>query len=418
MFWKDDPRPMLGARISVQAVARLAATTTALAGLLPCPLLAQAITPDRHATFSITSNILIDSNIKRLADSIPNTAGTDRVWSPAIVIDIERPIGRQDAYVAGTLGYSRYARNPALNTSTANIRMGVDLRAGARCTLRLGEEFVRQLASFGEGSVIGTGRILQTTQAQVARLNCERGYGLHPVFGYRHDAVRTSAPLLVSNDTVSDQFDVSLGVKRRSVGELALYANTRRATYPHALAGSPHAIRFVNAGLSFSRKVGSRLNGTASIGVNNVISEQVGVNSYSGLSWSTALNFTPKGRASFDLGMSRSSTQSTALGISYTVSTSAHARAALALTKMATLTFGIDETRQTFVNTPDAPPSSLGLGARTQAVSAGLHFAPAVRIGRGHLTFTLDWSETRLIARNSAVNAHNTGLTFGVRMTS
>ncbi len=377
---------------------------------------AQALIAERKSHLGLSSTLETDSNVLRLADAdLSAQHRSDVHWAPVVTLDYERPVGRQDVYLLGTLGYNVHARNPQLNTSAFNLQAGVDVRAGHSCAARFGGVFVRQLANLSDVNASGIGYTVQSTTAYIARVNCARGSGLHPTLGYRHEAVRNSAALLQTNDTFSDAFDASLGIQRASLGELSVYGNYRRGRYPHHPFTGPDAVRFYGAGVGFSRQIGARLRGNASFGYSQVVSSQPGVRPYHGASWTADVRFTPSSRSSVTVGLARDSQQSSLINISYTISTTAHARAEYALTHMIRVSLGAQAARRSFEGAATID-SVTGQSDRSVSLTAGLSYASPIHILRNRVTFAADMTYNRHSSDFAALRTHNLVAALSVRI--
>ncbi len=378
---------------------------------------AQSITPERRFHVGLSSVFETDSNVLRAADADLTTPNrSDLRWAPALNLDIERPLGRQDVYLLGNIGYNFYAHNPQLDTSGVNLQSGVDVRAGHRCAARIGGEYVRQLANLNDLSATPLGHTVQNTTAYIARLNCDRGYRLHPTLGYRHEAVRNSAAKLSANDTVSDAFDASVRLQRARFGEISMYGNYRRGRYPHHAAGSSDAVQFYNAGLSYSRSIGAKLRGSVSFGYTMVVPHGTALKRYHGASWTTDVSYTPTSRTHVSFGMTRDSQQSSLLDINYSITTSAHIRADYALTHMVRLSLGAQVSRHAYHGASAVTVATLGQGDRSTSLTAGLSYAPPMRVLRHRITVAADVTYNRRTADNPAFNTHNLVASLSLRM--
>ena len=207
-----------------------------------------------------------DSNMLRLGDGFtPSTGGQrhDLQISPLVSASLGLPIGRQQVFVAGSLGRDIYVNNNQLNRNRYSLGAGVNIRAASRCTATAAVDLNSRQALITEVAELVPN--LQETLSYGATALCQSPAGLG--FGaavrrieFRNDAV-ARRPLDYNSLAFNGQLSYALG----NIGRFSASGALTKIEYknrPIILPGGnadTDALDILSGRFGFQREIGSRL---------------------------------------------------------------------------------------------------------------------------------------------------------------
>lgn len=277
--------------------------------------------PARQIGIDAGVNVTYDTNIFGISDTVPLPAGfqkDDVAITPSLQLNIVLPFGRQSAYARGGIGYDFYMHNTRQNRERINLGLGANLQIVNGCSESVSGTYVRQRSNTGDIFFVLSGlppsdiRALNdnTEESKSVGISaiCGGAIGITPGFGYSHTELRNSNPLYKLNDSNQDSFNGSIGYSRPTLGRIAIYGTYSTGSYPNRI----DSVKSYSIGGQFSRNIGSRISGTASLGytwVNPKGSPDPLTGKerpFRGSSYSLSLNVIPTERLSVDLLASKS----------------------------------------------------------------------------------------------------------------
>ncbi len=207
-----------------------------------------------------------DSNMLRLGDGFtPSNGGQrhDLQISPLVSASLGLPIGRQQVFVAGSLGRDIYVNNNQLNRNRYSLGAGVNIRAASRCTATAAVDLNSRQALITEVAELVPN--LQETLSYGATALCQSPAGLG--FGaavrrieFRNDAV-ARRPLDYNSLAFNGQLSYALG----NIGRFSASGALTKIEYknrPIILPGGnadTDALDILSGRFGFQREIGSRL---------------------------------------------------------------------------------------------------------------------------------------------------------------
>lgn len=207
-----------------------------------------------------------DSNMLRLGDGFtPSNGGQrpDLQISPLVSASLGLPIGRQQVFVAGSLGRDIYVNNNQLNRNRYSLGAGVNMRAASRCTATAAVDLNSRQALITEVAELVPN--LQETLSYGATALCQSPAGLG--FGatvrrieFRNDAV-ARRPLDYNSLAFNGQLSYALG----NIGRFSASGALTKIKYknrPIILPGGnadTDALDILSGRFGFQREIGSRL---------------------------------------------------------------------------------------------------------------------------------------------------------------
>lgn len=336
-------------------------------------------------------------------------------------LNIIYPVGRQSFFLDSSVGYDFHRYNERLDRERIRLSGGADLTLIGSCGARISGDFVRQQSDLADIVVSGVpGSVVNVENRWGATIDtsCGNIVGLVPGFRYRHEETTNSATLRKQSNVVSDDFTVSLGYSRPSLGTISIYGNYRDGRYPDRvtlIGGLPvdDGIRVYGAGAMFERNIGARLMGSVSFGYQHVDPRTPGAPKFSGVSWSGDVTWTPTDRLQSRIGIGRSAEQSNLFLTSYSIRTYLSWDTTFKLNQRVDLGASATFARRSFTvsdlvtgETPRRSDTTWGIRG-----TAGYRFARLFRIS---LDAAYEWrnSNTVLLRYNDT----RVGLTLGVTL--
>jgi hypothetical protein len=289
-----------------------------------------------------------DSNVARASEAVADARGIQRddtIITPALTADITQPIGRQYVFLQGSVGYSFYAANDDLNRETADVVGGIGTRVGP-CQGTISVGFTRRERGLEE-LVASNPRELQNTTTATLQQVCGLTGGLGASFSASSAASDSSGSSIDRLDYTTTSVSAGLVYRRSTLGEASLFASYGKTEYDEGLPFSVPGYDVTSIGVSYSRNVGSRITGSASISQTWVESESpFGVDS-SGINYAFNVGYRPSERLNVSASWTRDIRPSAQLGRNYSIREGVGIDASYRLGSRMTYTIGASQRKIT-----------------------------------------------------------------------
>lgn len=268
---------------------------------------AQAAAPstDRFMA-SLTGAVNYDSNIAGGNDQAARIRGispSDTTYLATATVDTNWPMGSQSAFLRGSATARRHQDNKNLDGEDFLVNGGLSKRFGP-CVATGGASYSRQQTPPSELVVLIA---KNTVEEQTYNLgaSCQRGRIVTSVSAQYSEVDGGNASAGFRNSQTTD-FTGGVGYLNEVLGTIQLSAQYSKVSYDDAPGFTPAAdsgFHQFGGGLNYSRKIGNRLNGRASITYMRV---EPGIGSSFG-AWSGdgALNYRFSTRLQFALQYAR-----------------------------------------------------------------------------------------------------------------
>ncbi|MET3528119.1 outer membrane beta-barrel protein [Phenylobacterium koreense] len=280
--------------------------------------------------FGLRAELERDNNVSRSSATQAATQGIsqeDTIFTPSVTVDVWVPVGRQAVFLKGAAGYSFYDKNDQLDRERASLNGGIEGGVGPCATTLTGDLIYgqREITDFDLSQVVGN--VVRTTRVGL-HVNCSAPTGLGAVFGASQEWTDNSASQLTSADAERQFLTGGLSYSRPALGTVTAFTNFEKIDYPNRqlLGGGSDGYEMTAVGVSYARRLGARIEGTASISYANVepaASNLPGAPSidFSGTTYSGDLSYRASSRMRFRGNFSRSVTPTLAIGQQYEVQT-------------------------------------------------------------------------------------------------
>ena len=388
-----------------------AAQTSAAAGVAP---------GSRSQEVDLIANLIYSTNVAGVDDTVAHSRGltrADEIFEPRIHFEVARPFGRETAYVTGDAGYDFYAHNKILNRENLDISPGVLGQIGP-CQTGLTGEYSRAQRDLAELAATPTGLaagVDQKDTLQVEQIGgnaaCVRSTGIGPSVTASETWVGNSAT--IERFTNAQTFSGSGGLtyQRPVLGSVRVFGAYSHTDYPDRAglvaligAGVSTGYRTVSGGVSYTRAVGSRLQGSLSVSYTDLTSSGSSSPGFSGLTYSAALTYRVSSRLTTSAVISRETVPSNRLNSTYAIDETFDGQAAYELSSRLSLMGGVSYAQDDYGGTPSPIMFDLtkqkiytAFGSANLKLTRRFSFALDVRHLQRTANFAgLSYSETRL----------------------
>jgi hypothetical protein len=219
----------------------------------------------------VIGNILYNSNVSQTSSEVAAARGLqtgDVVFSPAVDLNLSKPIGLGDIYLKGSLGYTFYAINTNLNRERINLTGGANTHF-LLCRENWSGNVSRQQSELYTTSVLVTNN---TTQLEHISLETECGHdvGFAPSFSVSQKWDTNSNPLDQLNNYRTFAATVTLGYKQPSIGMIGFFGEFNQVIYDNRsieINGNVLTSGFdtYTGGVRYTPRLGSRISGSATL---------------------------------------------------------------------------------------------------------------------------------------------------------
>jgi hypothetical protein len=373
-----------------------------------------AVAGTERISGNVRGQVIYASNVAGGDTTIANLRGLtpeDITYDLGTTINLRLPAGRQLLFLTASADLQRHARNSVLNAENYSVIGGGTGRVGA-CT----------------GSAVGNYSRNQT-QAQdltvVVQKNIASQDGLSASVSCGSGALFASAQgsfTKLTNSATSAGFigsesgsgSVSVGYQNKSLGNVSLgaqYSKTRYTNDPAIALGAPDGFEQYGVNLTYSRRLGLRLNGTASVNLTSLKTPATilqPASTSNNLGSDIALNYRVSSRLGLSLGYTLSNQASPTVNASFVRVDSLHVSGTYTLNQRVSVHLGGSKSRTEYRG---GQPVGF-LQARKsddQEIDAGA----SLRVGR-KISVTLDASHTDRQADLSTFNFSSNQVTLGL----
>jgi len=298
-------------------------------------------------------------------DGLRGRSKDDFSLTPSLSLDLFLPFGRKSVYARGSVGYDLYASNSQLNRVNINLGLGGNVQVTNSCSAGADVNYTRSRTNAGDVFAVSDISLVRRSNTVEYRSfgvrgQCAGTVGISPSIGYTHSETRNHTPIFEFNDSNQDSIDASIGYQRPALGRVSVYGNYSKGEYPNrnvlglpdVIPGIPHdGVTSYSAGVRFERGIGTRINGSASIGFSWVDPKVIFAQKFRGTTYSLNLNVIPTTRMSLDIVASRSAQLSNSVFASYSVTDVYSLNGTYKINERLNANFGISQQRRNYRET-------------------------------------------------------------------
>lgn len=273
----------------------------------------------------LIADLIYDDNVSRSSGALAAARGlkpSDVIFEPTVAVNLGRVFGRESAFLKGTLGYDFYDRNSRLNRENIDVSGGVNGQF-LRCQESVTASYDRYQSDLADQTL---GLVNNTRQNVTVggSVGCGRAIGLAP-----------SASITQTWSTNSDAFERtvdsnvltatgSLSYRRPSFGSITLFGSYTDAAFPNLpLPGlgpiQDYGYNVYAGGVTLSRHLGGRIEGTASVSYTSLDSNAPGAGAFSSVTYSGDVIYHATSRLYAEASISRATVPSNRIGANFSV---------------------------------------------------------------------------------------------------
>lgn len=285
------------------------------------PALAQET---RSVKFGVQASVLHDSNVSRSDAATAALRGIvreDTLFSPAVTADVLLPVSRQSIFLRGSAGYDFHDKNTQLDSENLDLQGGMNLRFGP-CEGQVSGQVHHGQANLQTVTLVDSENAIQSKSIGGA-VACSRPTGLGVTASANKTWSDNSNATVFQND--SEVWDATVGVTyaRPALGTLTVYTSYSDTKYPNRiLPTQASGYESTTVGLSFERRISTRLQGIMNYGYTTVKTDSFVSNSdFEGSTYSVDLIYRPTTRLRTELSVGRQVMPASSLGGLYSIAT-------------------------------------------------------------------------------------------------
>lgn len=279
----------------------------------------------RSLDFGVSAKVEHNTNVSRTSKAEAALRGltlADTVFRPNANVSLRQPLGRQEVFLNGELGYTFYDNNTRLNRETAQVGAGLNTRFGP-CGGELVGDYKRGITQFDDPILIDDVDNIQETKTIGVSVSCARQTGFGVNASVKKDWRDNSLSGLKPADSERTSMSAGISYQRPALGVLTVFVNHDETKYPNRLFDNGYELNAV--GVTYARQLGARIQGTVTAAYNKVhqdssiffpgLSNELETSAYAG-----SITYRASSRLRFQGSFDRAVTPSSVVGGSYDIS--------------------------------------------------------------------------------------------------
>lgn len=278
--------------------------------------------PSFRTNVAASLQVIYDSNVSRSSSAAAAARGlsaSDEIYEPSLSVDLARPLGRQQVFLNGSIGYDFYQHNTDLNRENIDLRGGANLQAlSCRGTVAVG--YARSQSDLRYVAFALAAQNVASTVSYALSGDCIRSTGFGPTFSVSETETTNSLAIEKTADAHVFSATGGLAYARPVIGQIRVFGSYTRTTYPDrvlSILGLGDGFETSSGGISYFRPIGSRMEASGEVSWQHLTPFTVFEAPFSGLNYSANLAYHLSRRLTLDVGGSDSVSASSIIGASY-----------------------------------------------------------------------------------------------------
>ena len=274
------------------------ATAAALAGVVGggAAFAQQAVTlqsapTGRETEADASVNVLYDSNIARSSEELAaarHLTLADEIFTPGVDFTLARQLGREVVFLQGNASYVFHRTDTILNRQNIDINGGITTRV-LRCQELVTGTFASAQTDLADQSLVVVKNTLDTS-SMGGSADCGRAIGFAPTGSISETWRTNSAHQLQGLNENTLSTSGGLAYRQPTFGSVSLFGSYSQAIFPNNIIlenGVPHnyGYNLYAAGVTYTRRLGGRLEGSATISYTKLDPDISGSAGFSGVTY-------------------------------------------------------------------------------------------------------------------------------------
>lgn len=245
-------------------------------------------------TLDVRGRVSYESNVAGGDDRLANLRDLepeDVIYSTGITMSLQRPSSRQNLFLTAAADINRHDRNKRLDGENISVQAGATRRFTA-CAITGTAGYTRRQSEPDELTLVTVTKNIAETRTAGLQGMCGSGNFIGSLGG-QVSKTNNNADSAGYVDSRTEGVTGSVGYVNQTLGTISLFMQYSTSSYSDlSIVGMPVArdFRQTGGGISYARRIGSRLNGTAAVSYTSLESDIEGGDS-SGWTANAALNY-------------------------------------------------------------------------------------------------------------------------------
>jgi len=248
----------------------------------------------------------------------------DELLEPALLANLQRPIGRESVFLNGDVGYDFYDHNSFLDRQHLNVESGINVPI-QQCKNTVSGAYSSHQTDLSEEVLL----VKNTEDLETIALkgDCTRTVGIAPQVTLSQGWSQNSAITRKAVDKIMSTAEGGLVYARPALGQIFFFGHYEEVDYPHSIGSiTGHISRAgytsYSGGARFTRELGTRLHGSASLSYEVLHSKLTNSTGFQGLIYSLDLTYTASTRLEGHLIAARETAPSERAGAAFSTNDS------------------------------------------------------------------------------------------------
>jgi hypothetical protein len=245
-------------------------------------------------TLDVRGRVSYESNVAGGDDALANIRNLqpeDVIYTTGVTMTLQRPSSRQTLFLNAAADINRHDRNKRLDGENITVQAGATRRFTA-CAITGTAGYSRRQSQPDELTLVTVTKNVAETRTAGLQGMCGSGNFIGSVGG-QVSKTNNNADSAGYVDSRTESVTGSVGYANQTLGTISLFVQHSTSSYSDlSIVGMPVArdFRQTGGGISYARRIGSRLNGTAAVSYTSLESDIEGGDS-SGWTANAALNY-------------------------------------------------------------------------------------------------------------------------------
>lgn len=360
-------------------------------------------------SLAVRGQVTYESNVSGGNDAVAaarDVEPEDVIYTVGTSMQFQLPSSRRTLFLSGSANVNRHANNRNLDGEDYAATAGATTQLGA-CGGTLIGSYARRQTLTQDIALPVASNTAETTSTNVSVTCGRRGIvtGLSAGLSRLNNAAKT----LGFVDSETRTAAVTVGYQNQTLGNLSAFLSYSEVSYdetPMTMLGAPRGFEQTGGGLSYSRKIGNRLNGAASLSYVNLRSSGAGTKS-NNLAANVSMNYQASPRTMLSVSYALSNNATSTINADFVRTEAVRVSGSYKLNSRINLQAGGSMSRD---NYRGGVPIGFQLRKSEQTTIFG---GASVRIGR-KIVMTLNASHTERDADLGAFDYDSNRVSLGV----
>lgn len=275
----------------------------------------------------------------------------DIVFTPTLLVEAFKPLGRESVFLTGSIGYNFYDRNTVLNRESFDLTGGANGQLGL-CRATVTGGFVRRQNELQDTTLLRVQDVYNQTSVGLEGA-CGHGYGFSPIFSVSQTWLNNSLSQLQSSNYSTLGGSGGISYQAPTLGNLSLFGQYQTTDFTNRLVvfdQNPVQDGFdtYGGGVKYVRLLGARIQGTISLSYTSVKPFVGSTSGFNGVTYGADVTFRASSRLDLHGSFNRDIQPSDVFDATYYLETKSLVEGTYHLGSRIEANLGLSEADRTF----------------------------------------------------------------------